>query len=127
MTIMNCVDGMVYETISYSFPGVAEIFMLTSEKGTEIMAAVADFTSKSIKSGSASNHLVIEDVFVMVPVSYDDLAFVLPLTESERTLKDYEKDLLSEDAESPWEEKPYSESIKGEDHLKYYFLSPNHH
>ena len=127
--IMNCIDGDVYEGAISDHPGIAETFMITTEKGQESMALVADVYKERKRVSNYSDFWVLESFFVMVPEDYDDLAFVLTLVDKGRSLEDFEADYdeYTEVDENAWEEKTFAEYTEGKDYLKYYFLSPYHH
>lgn len=123
--LLNCIDGSLYVAESDDYPGIAEVFSITTEAGSKKMAAVADW-SWEWEENSTSDVLSFDNLFVMVPSDCDDLIVVLPLIGTGRTLEDFEAELGLVD-ENAWEEKTFSEYTKGKDHLKYYFLSPYHY
>lgn len=129
MSVMNCMDGTVYEPKVDIYPGEVNTFLLAGKPGKEIMAAVADIDSVWQDSGVASDLRIVENFFIMVPVDFNDLSFIIPVADKERSLEDYERDVTvysEEIIENAWKEGTCSEYMNRYENWKYYFLSPNH-
>lgn len=126
--LLNSTDGTLYESAHDAHPGMSETFPISTESGAQIMCAVADLAFIPIDSGHVRELLVQETFFVMTPADSDDLMFVFPVVGTSRTLEKLEEEMeMDEASENPWEQKTFAEYTEGNDHLKYYFLSPFHH
>lgn len=127
--LLSCSTGNIYEAMVSNYPGVAEVFAITTDTGTVKMAGMTDMSLEWIDFSVAKDCLISDDLFIIVPNDFTDLAIVLPLIATERTQEAFDVDdsKLDEISENAWEEKTFTEYAEGKDHLKYYFLSPNHH
>lgn len=129
LALMNCFDGSVFESEYDDYPGVAEVFEIITASEVQHLGTIVDTSIVQIDSGGAKDVYLLDYFFVMVPNDLEDLAFILPLLETERTLGEFEEDLaaIHEISENPWEQKTFAEYTEGKEYLKYYFLSPYHH
>lgn len=129
LALMNCFDGSVFESEYDDYPGVAEVFEIITASEVQHLGTIVDTSIVQIDSGGAKDVYLLDYFFVMVPNDLEDLAFILPLVETERTLEAFEESAaeLKDSAENPWEVKTFAEYTEGKDYLKYYFLSPFHH